>query len=58
MEWAERVRACRSSGLSVTAWSEEEGSERKTHYRREREALKLAGENRIQGHEAEFGAYS
>ena len=57
MEWAERVRACRNSGLSVTAWSEEEGSERKTYYRREWETLKLVGENKIQGHEVEFGAY-
>ena len=54
VEWAERVRACRSSGLSVTAWCEEEGIERKTYYRWEREVLKLAGENRVQGQEVEF----
>lgn len=54
VEWAERVRACRSSGLSVTAWCEEEGIERKTYYRWEREVLKLAGENRMQGREVEF----
>ena len=45
VEWAERVRACRSSGLSVTAWCEEEGIERKTYYR---------GESRMQGREVEI----
>ena len=58
VEWAERVRACRSSGLSVTAWCEEEGIERKTYYRWEREVLKLAGENRTQGQEVEFAQLS
>ena len=58
MEWAERVRACRSSGLSVTAWCEEEGIERKTYYRWEREVLKLAGENRTQGQKVEFAQLS
>ena len=35
----------------MTVWREKEGIERKAYYRWEREVLKMAGKNRIQGHE-------
>lgn len=42
-EWAERVRACRSSGKSVSEWCREQGVASKTYYTWEREILGRAG---------------
>lgn len=44
IEWKERIMACRSSGMSVKAWCQQEGYSCKTYYRWEREVLGLAGE--------------
>ena len=44
VEWKERVLACRSSGMSVKAWCQQEGYSSKTYYRWEREVLGLASE--------------
>ena len=44
VEWKERVLACRSSGMSVKAWCQQEGYSCKTYYRWEREVLDLASE--------------
>ena len=52
--WAERVRECRSSGVSVTVWCEEQGIERRTYYRWEREVLRQAGESRAMAAQPEF----
>ena len=52
--WAERVRECRSSGVSVSMWCEEEGIDRRTYYRWEREVLKAAGKSRTQATQTEF----
>ena len=41
-EWAERVRECRSSGLSVKAWCEEREIKPATYYRWEHEVLTRA----------------
>ena len=41
-EWAERVRECRSSGLSVKAWCAEQGIKTARYYRWEREVLAKA----------------
>ena len=41
-EWTERVRKCRSSGLSVKAWCAEQGIKTATYYRREHEVLTRA----------------
>ena len=41
-EWAERVRECRSSGMSVKAWCEEREIKPATYYRWEREVLTKA----------------
>lgn len=52
--WAERVRECRSSGVPVTVWCEEQGIDRRTYYRWEREVLKAARETRGQTARTEF----
>ena len=39
--WKEAVIACRSSGLSVRDWCEQEGVGARTYYRHEREILDL-----------------
>ena len=52
--WAERVRECRGSGVSVTVWCEEQGIDRRTYYRWEREVLKAVGENRTLATQTEF----
>ena len=41
-EWAERVRECRSSGLSVKAWCAERKIKPATYYRWEHEVLTRA----------------
>lgn len=41
-EWTERVRECRSSGLSVKAWRAEAGIKAARYYRWEREVLSKA----------------
>ena len=41
-EWMERVRECRSSGLSVKVWCAEQGVKTATYYRWEREVLTKA----------------
>ena len=41
-EWAERVRECRSSGLSVKAWCAEREIKPATYYRWEHEVLTRA----------------
>lgn len=52
--WAERVRECRSSGISVSEWCEEQGIERRAYYRWEREVLKAAGESKGVAAQTEF----
>jgi len=52
--WAERVRECRSSGVSVKEWCKEQGIDRRTYYRWEREVLKAAGESRDLARQTEF----
>ena len=42
-EWRERVRECRSSGMSVKAWCAEQGIKTARYYRWEREVLEKAG---------------
>ena len=42
-EWKERVSACRSSGMTVRAWCEEQGIANKTYYYWEKEVLAEAG---------------
>ena len=39
LEWKERVATCRSSGLSVKRWCQENGCSPKTYYHWEREVL-------------------
>ena len=41
-EWTERVRECRSSGLSVKAWCAGQGIKTATYYRWEHEVLTRA----------------
>lgn len=45
-EWAEKVRACRSSGQTVAGWCREQGISSKTYYNWEREVLWLAEKER------------
>lgn len=42
-EWKERVAACRSSGMSVRGWCQEQGIAYKTYYYWEKEILSEAG---------------
>ena len=39
LEWKDRVADCRSSGMSVKHWCEENGCSPKTYYRWEQEIL-------------------
>lgn len=39
LEWKEHIAACRSSGLSVKQWCQENGCSPKTYYHWEREGL-------------------
>lgn len=48
-EWAERVSACRNSGLSVRAWCQENEVSEQTYYRWQRQLYKLAQEEREGG---------
>ena len=48
-EWAERVSACRNSGLSVRAWCQENGVSEQTYYRWQRRLYELAQEEREGG---------
>ena len=41
-EWAERVTACRSSGLSVKTWCQENGVSEQTYYKWQRRLYELA----------------
>ena len=41
-EWTERVRECRSSGVSVKVWRAEQGIKTATYYRWEHEVLTRA----------------
>lgn len=43
-EWAERVTACRNSGLSVRAWCQENEVSEQTYYRWQRRLYELAQE--------------
>lgn len=43
-DWQERIRECRSSGMSVTRWCEENQISPKTYYRWERTCLAEAAE--------------
>ena len=52
--WAERVRECRSSGVSVSMWCEEQGIDRRTYYRWEREVLRAAEESKALAAQTEF----
>ena len=36
-EWAEMVRCCRSSGMTVRAWCQEQGLNEKTYYHRQKQ---------------------
>ena len=48
-EWAERVTACRNSGLSVRAWCQENEVSEQTYYRWQRRLYELAREEREGG---------
>ena len=48
-EWAERVSACRNSGLSVRAWCQENEVCEQTYYRWQRRLYELAQEEREGG---------
>lgn len=48
-EWAERVSACRNSGLSVRAWCQENDVCEQTYYRWQRRLYDLAQEEREGG---------
>ena len=48
-EWAERVSACRSSGLSVKTWCRENGVSEQTYYKWQRRLYELAQEEREGG---------
>ena len=48
-EWAERVTACRNSGLSVRAWCQENEVSEQTYYRWQRRLYELAQEEREGG---------
>ena len=41
-EWAERVSACRNSGLSVKTWCRENGVSEQTYYKWQRRLYELA----------------
>ena len=41
-EWAERVSVCRSSGLSVKTWCQENGVSEQTYYQWQRRLYELA----------------
>ena len=41
-EWAERVSACRNSGLTVKAWCRENGVSEQTYYKWQRRLYELA----------------
>ena len=41
-EWAERVSACRGSGLSVKTWCRENGVSEQTYYKWQRRMYELA----------------
>ena len=41
-DWAERVSACRSSGLSVKTWCRENGVSEQTYYKWQRRLYELA----------------
>ena len=45
-EWAERVSACRNSGVSVRAWCQENEVCEQTYYRWQRRLYELAQEER------------
>ena len=57
-EWKERVRECRSSGLSVKVWCAEQRITPATYYRWEREVLSKAGGGSAKrgGHQANLEA--
>lgn len=42
-EWAEKIKACRSSGQAVKKWCKEHGIASSTYYTWEREVLETAG---------------
>jgi hypothetical protein len=50
--WAEAVRDCRSSGLSVKQWCKQREITTTTYYRWEREVLALANTEKAKGVEA------
>ncbi len=52
-EWAERVSACRSSGLSVKIWCRENGVSEQTYYKWQRRLYELA-QNRQENRFAEI----
>lgn len=45
-EWAERVSACRSSGMTVQDWCREQGIGAQTYYRWQRRLYELVQEQR------------
>ena len=51
-EWTNRVRECRSSGVSVKVWCAEQGIKTATYYRWEHEVLTRAdgGTSKPEGH--------
>ena len=49
VEWAEKVKACRSSGQAVSEWCREHGMASSTYYRWEREVLGVAGKALVEG---------
>ena len=44
LEWAEQVKACRDSGMTVGAWCEKNGINQSTYYRRQRMVAAMVGD--------------
>ena len=43
--WSERIRACRSSGISVRAWCEENGISTASYYKWQKKLFHLAAQS-------------
>ena len=46
-EWEGKVAECRSSGINVKTWCEEQGIDRRTYYRWEKEILARGGQQQM-----------
>lgn len=45
MEWSRQVKACRNSGMTVTAWCQEHGISASTYYHRQRKVYEVVSAN-------------